>query len=327
MFYYLARRLANYVLLLFVAVSLAYIIASTSMNPRTAYDITNPTLDWAAIERTLVSYNISDTVPLTQRYWNWLTSIFTEWDWGRGPKGAYVNEEIARRMWVSVRLIIIGSFMGMFGGVAIGAWTATKQYTWIDRTITLVALVLLSTPVVVMANLLQIGATQFNLVTGTNFFEFIGETGQIGAYPGAWIVDRAQHLLLPTISMSLGGMASYSRYQRNLMLDTLGADYVRTARAKGLRKSQAVIRHALRTSLVPMATFFAFAIAGLFLGATVTETVYGWHGLGKYSVNSISGQDINATAAVVAFSGVSTLTGALLSDILIVVVDPRVRVS
>lgn len=327
MFYYLARRLANYVLLLFVAVSLAYLIASISMNPRNAYDITNPTLDWAAIERTLVSYNLSDTVPLTQRYTTWLTRIFTEWDWGRGPKGTFVNEEIGRRMWVSVRLIIIGAFTGMFGGVAVGAWTATKQYTWIDRTITLVALIVLSTPVVVTATLLQIGATQFNLATGTNFFEFIGETGQVGNYPGAWLVDRAQHLLLPTLAMSMSGIASYSRYQRNLMLDTLGADYVRTARAKGLRKSKAVVRHALRTSMVPMATFFAFAIAGLFLGATITEKVYGWHGLGKYSVDSISGQDINATAAVVAFSGVSTLSGALLSDILIVVVDPRVRVS
>ncbi|MCS4485230.1 ABC transporter permease [Gleimia sp. 6138-11-ORH1] len=327
MFYYLARRLANYLLLLFVAVSFAYLLASFSMNPKHAYDITNPSLDWAAIERTLISYNISDTIPITERYINWLTSIFTEWDWGRGPTGSFVNAEVSRRMWVSVRLIVIGSFVGMIGGVTVGAWTATKQHTWIDRTVTIVALILLSTPVVVTATLLQIGATQFNLATGTNFFEYIGETGQIGNYPGAWIVDRAQHLLLPTLAMSLTGIASYSRYQRNLMLDTLGADYVRTARAKGLRKSKAVTRHALRTSMVPMATFFAFAVAGLFLGATITETVYGWHGLGRYSVSSIIGQDINATAAVVAFSGVSTLTGALLSDILIVVVDPRVRVS
>lgn len=327
MLYYLARRIANYALLLFVAVSLAYLIAATTLDAKSAFDLTDPTRDWAAIERMLIDYNLSKSVPLTERYTTWLSGIFGSWDWGRTPRGESVNNIIAVKIWVSIRLIFIGSFVGIVGGVAVGAWTATKQYSWADRTISLLSLIIISTPVIVLATLLQIGATKFNLATGTSFFEFVGETGKIGDYPGAWIVDRAQHLLLPTISMSLGGIASYSRYQRNLMLDTLGADYVRTARAKGLPKTQAVIRHALRTSLVPMATFFAFAVATLFLGATVTEQIFGWHGLGIYSVESIRGQDVNGTAAVVAFSGASTLTGALLSDILIVVVDPRVRVS
>ncbi|WIK65409.1 ABC transporter permease [Gleimia hominis] len=327
MFFYLLRRIANYAVLLFVAVSLAYLIAAVSMDPKAAYDLSNPNLDWALIERTLTSYNLSDSIPLTDRYMHWLQSIVTSWDWGKTPKGESVNEIISIRIWVSVRLIVIGSLIGMVGGVAVGAWTATKQYSFADRLISLLSLVVISTPVIVLATLLQVGATQINAATGTQFFEFVGETGQIGSYPGAAIVDRLQHLLLPTISMSLTGIASYSRYQRNLMLDTLGADYVRTARAKGLFKTKAVIRHALRTSMVPMATYFAFAVATLFLGATVTETIFGWHGLGQYSVESIMKQDINGTAAVVAFSGVCTLTGAILSDVLVVLVDPRVRVS
>lgn len=111
------------------------------------------------------------------------------------------------------------------------------------------------------------------------------------------------------------------------MLDTLGADYVRTARAKGLVKRKAVTRHALRTALIPMATYFAFALATLFTGAAVTERVYTWHGIGEYSVNSISQMDINGATAVVAFSGLCTLTGALLSDVFVAIVDPRVRVG
>ncbi|KGF01470.1 MULTISPECIES: ABC transporter permease [Actinomycetaceae] len=327
MFYYLARRLANYALLLFIAVSLAYIIASNTLDPKAAYDLTDPTRDWDALERMFIAYNISDTVPVWDRYTIWLGRVFTDWDWGMTPTGASVNSIIGIRIWVSVRLIIIGSIIGMVGGVAVGAWTATKQYSKTDRIVSILALIIISTPVIVLANLLQIGATQFNVATGTQFFEFTGETGTVGNYFGAALVDRMQHLLLPTISMSLTGIASYSRYQRNLMLDTLGADYVRTARAKGLIKSKAVTRHALRTSLVPMATFFAFAVATLFLGATVTEQVFGWHGMGIFGVSSIRGQDINGTTAVVAFSGVCTLAGALLSDLLIVVVDPRVRVS
>ncbi len=327
MIYYLARRLANYAVLLFIAVSIAYLVASSTMDPRTLFDLSDPTRDWAAIEQMLVKYNISRSVPILERYQIWLTKIVTSWDWGVTPQGEDVGGIIAIRIWVSLRLIILGSIIGMVGGVALGAWTAARQYKMSDRVFSLLALIVISTPTIVLATLLQIGATRFNLATGTEFFEFIGETGRHGDYFGAAFFDRLQHLLLPTISMSLNGIASYSRYQRNMMLDTLGADYVRTARAKGLVKSAAVRRHALRTSLVPMATMFAFAVAGLFLGATVTEQVFAWHGMGIYGVQAINGQDINGTAAVVAFSGVCTLTGALLSDVLTVIVDPRVRVS
>lgn len=324
---YLLRRLVNYIVLLFIAVSLAYLLAGSALNPRAVFDFTNPNLDIAAVERMLTSYNLNTHDPLLERYGRWLTSVFTSWDWGKTPNGQSVNDILRTRIWVSVRLITLGSFVGILGGVALGAWTATRQHKFSDRFISILCLILISTPTIVLATLLQIMATRFNQATGTNFFEFIGETGTIGSYPGAEIVNRLQHLLLPTLSMSLGGIATYSRYQRNLMLDTLGADYVRTARAKGLRKSQAVTRHALRTALVPMATYFAFVIAGLFTGATITERIFGWHGMGDYAVTSITGQDINGTVAVVAFSAVSTFFGLLLADIFTVAVDPRVRVS
>ena len=215
--------------------------------------------------------------------------------------------------------MFLGAGIGMVGGVALGAWTATRQYRFSDRAVSLIAMIVISTPAMVIAIMLQVIAVQVNQRTGYRIFEFTGE--------GEGIAGRLQHLLLPTLSMSLGAVASYSRYQRNLMLDTLGADYVRTARAKGLIKRKAVTRHALRTALIPMATYFAFALAALFTGAAITERVYGWHGMGEYSVNSISQYDINGVTAVVAFSGLCTLTGALLSDVFVAIVDPRVRVS
>lgn len=327
MYRYLFRRLLNYIVLLFIAVSLAYLLAGTALNPRTQFDFTNPNLDVASIEQMLTLYNINPDVPLMERYWTWLTAVVTQWDWGRTPRGEYVNAILATRIWVSVRLITLGSIVGILGGVALGAWTATRQYSWSDRVTSLIALIIISTPTIVIATVLQILAVRFNQATGTNFFEFIGETGNIGNYPGAALMDRLQHLLLPTISMSLGGIAVYSRYQRNLMLDTLGADYVRTARAKGLRKGAAVRKHALRTALIPMATYFAFVIAGLFTGATITEQVFGWHGMGIYSVSSIVGHDVNGTVAVVAFSAATTFVGLMLADVFTVVVDPRVRVG
>lgn len=327
MYRYLFRRLLNYLVLLFIAVTLAYLLAGIALNPRTQFDFTNPNLNVDAINAMLTRYNINPDTPLFERYWNWLQGVVLHWDWGMTPKGESVNENLATRIWVSVRLITIGSVVGIVGGVALGAWSATKQHKLSDRTISLLALIVISTPTIVIATTLQILATKFNQATGTSFFEFIGETGNIGNYPGAELVNRLQHLLLPTISMSLGGIAVYSRYQRNLMLDTLGADYVRTARAKGLRKSAAVRRHALRTALVPMATYFAFVIAGLFVGATITEQIFAWHGMGIYSVSSITGNDVNGTVAVVAFSAATTFLGLMLADIFTVVVDPRVRVS
>ena len=316
---YLARRIANYAVLLFIATSLAYVLASASLDPSTLWNRQDPSLNWDAIHANLVKYNISHDLPVWDRYVTWLHNVVLHWDWGRTPKGELINTLIGTKILVSVRLVFLGAAIGMVGGVALGAWTATRQYRFSDRVTSLISMIIISTPAMVIAILLQVLAVQINRSSGFQIFEFTGE--------GEGALGRLQHLLLPTLSMSLGGIASYSRFQRNLMLDTLGADYVRTARAKGLIKRKALTRHALRTALIPMATYFAFALATLFTGAAITERVYGWHGMGEYSISAISGMDINGVTAVVAFSGLCTLTGALLSDVFVAIVDPRVRVS
>ena len=316
---YLARRIANYAVLLFIATSLAYLLASASLDPSALWNRQDPSLNWDAIHANLVKYNISHDLPVWDRYVTWLRNVLFHWDWGRTPKGELINTLIGTKILVSVRLVFLGAAIGMVGGVALGAWTATRQYRFSDRAISLISMIIISTPAMVIAILLQVLAVQINRSSGFQIFEFTGE--------GEGTLGRLQHLLLPTLSMSLGGIASYSRFQRNLMLDTLGADYVRTARAKGLIKRKALTRHALRTALIPMATYFAFALATLFTGAAITERVYGWHGMGEYSISAISGMDINGVTAVVAFSGLCTLTGALLSDVFVAIVDPRVRVS
>lgn len=316
---YLARRIANYAVLLFIATSLAYLLASASLDPSALWNRQDPSLNWDAIHANLVKYNISHDLPVWDRYVTWLRNVLFHWDWGRTPKGELINTLIGTKIFVSVRLVFLGAAIGMVGGVALGAWTATRQYRFSDRAISLISMIIISTPAMVIAILLQVLGVQINRSSGFQIFEFTGE--------GEGALGRLQHLLLPTLSMSLGGIASYSRFQRNLMLDTLGADYVRTARAKGLIKRKALTRHALRTALIPMATYFAFALATLFTGAAITERVYGWHGMGEYSISAISGMDINGVTAVVAFSGLCTLTGALLSDVFVAIVDPRVRVS
>jgi len=285
---YVARRVLNYVILLFIAVSLSYFLAATQLHPRQLYQLVNPPLNPASIEQSLRSRNLSDQVPLLQRYWTWLTNIVLHWDWGQAPKGGDVNGEVSRRIWVSLRLITIGSLAGTVIGVALGAWTATRQYKVSDRTATVFSLFILSVPAFVIASTLQVIGTRFNQATGLRVFEFVGETGAHGNYFGAAYFDRMQHLVLPTIALILINGAFFSRIQRNLMLDALGSDFVRTARAKGLRRSQAVMKHALRTSLIPTGTYFAFSIATLFTGATFMEILFSFHGMGEYGVTTIT---------------------------------------
>jgi peptide/nickel transport system permease protein len=323
---YIGRRLLNYAVLLYVAISLTFVLAATQLNPRALFQLRQPPIEPAIIEQQLLKYNLSDSVPLIERYWIWLTGIFRG-DWGKSPLGVDVAEQISTRMWVSLRLLLIGTLAGIIIGVAVGAWTATRQYKLSDRTITAISLLIISTPAFVVGHLTQIGATWYNNTSRTRTFEFIGETGDVGDYPLADLVDRGQHLLLPTFVLIILGAASMSRIQRNLMLDSLGADYVRTARAKGLRESKAVMKHALRTALIPTGTYFAFSVATMFVGATFTERIFSFPGIGQYGVDTITNRDVFGVVAVTAFAGVCVLAGAVLSDIMVAILDPRVRLQ
>ncbi|MFH5824338.1 ABC transporter permease [Georgenia sp. AZ-5] len=322
---YLARRLLGYAVLLVLAVSLAYALAATALDPRSLYELRNPPLDPAAVEATLRAYNLSDAVPLAQRYLAWLGGVLTDWDWGRTPAGGSVNEEVGTRVWVSLRLVSLGCVLGTVAGVALGAWAAARHGRAADRAVTIASLVVLSTPTLVLAVVLQILAVRANQAAGVQLFEFLGETGRHGDGPLAPLGDRLQHLLLPTLTLAAGQAAFFARVQRNLVLDTVGASYVRTARAKGLRRGTAVRRHALRTALIPTGTYLAFSVAGLVLGSAFIELVYGWHGMGAYAVEAIAAQDVHGTVAVAAFGAVCVLAGALLSDLLTAALDPRVR--
>ena len=324
---YVLKRTANYIVMLFLAVSGTYFLAASSLNPRAVYAERNPPLAPAVLDNMLYSYNLNDKTPILERYWVWLQGVILHWDWGVSPLGKSVNEVISVRMWVSFRLLLIGTLSGIIIGVIVGAWVATRQYKRSDKVYTLAALVIVCTPAVVLGLTLQILAIQANRAMGVQVFEFTGESGIVGDYPLAWLVDRLQHLLLPTIALMLMGAASLSRIQRNLMLDSLGEDYVRTARAKGLPKSRAVMKHALRTALIPTGTYVAFSLATMFAGATFTEYVFSFAGMGQYFVQVLAGRDVNGMVAMTAFGAVCVVGGAILSDIAVAILDPRVRLG
>ena len=155
-------------------------------------------------------------------------------------------------------------------------------------------------------------------------------TGPVGLSSEHWwvpVLDTLHRLILPTLAMSLVGYATTHFLQRALLLDNISADYVRTARAKGLTKKHAIRKHALRTSLIPIATQIAFSIPVIFLGAVLSEQIFAWHGLGEYLVQTIGRNDVHGTVAIAAFGAFLTAIGALLADIAVVALDPRVRVN
>ncbi|MFG6196883.1 ABC transporter permease [Nonomuraea sp. NPDC050451] len=323
---FLARRLLNYAVLVVVAASLAYLLAATALNPRSNYADRTPKPPPAVVDAQLTALNLNDKTPLLERYATWAGGVLRG-DFGKSVGGAPVNEDLKRRMGVTFRLVVLGMMFGSLLGVLVGAFAAVRQYGWFDRISTALSFVVLAVPVVVLANMLILAAAWANEnVFGRSVFLVSGEYTD-GLEAGVWghVVDRLQHLILPTISLSVGLIAVFSRYQRNMMLDVQGADFVRTALAKGLSRRQALVKHALRTALIPVVTYFAFTFGALLTGATFTEKIFGWHGLGEQLINSIFSNDVNTVAAISLLAAVAVLCAALASDLLHAALDPRVR--
>ncbi|MEU4514846.1 ABC transporter permease [Nonomuraea wenchangensis] len=323
---FLVRRLLGYTVLVVVAASLSYLLAAVALDPRSNYADRTPKPPPAVVDAQLSALNLNDKVPLLQRYATWAGGV-VRGDFGRTITGSPVGDDLRRRMGVTFRLVILGVFFGSLIGVLAGALAAVRQYGWFDRLSTGLSFVVLAVPVVVVANMLILLASWANeRVFGHQVLLVSGEYTD-GLTTGFWgrAVDRVQHLVLPTISLSVGLAAVFSRYQRNMMLDVLGADYVRTAVAKGLSRRKALVRHALRTALIPVATYFAFTFGALLTGATFTEKIFGWHGLGEQLINSIFSNDVNTVAAISLLAGVAVLCASLAADLLHAALDPRVR--
>jgi peptide/nickel transport system permease protein len=322
---FLARRLLNYIVLLALASFLTFSLTSLTFHPLESLLQRSPRPPQAMIDAKKKELDLDKPIPL--RYGHWIAGA-VRGDFGTTIAGQPVSQELWRRIGVSLRLLVLGSVTGTVVGVVVGAWGAIRQYRLSDRVITVLSLLTLSIPTFVIANLLIMAALRVNSVLGVQLFEYTGETSP-EAIGGWWnqFVDRVQHLVLPTFTLALTAIAGYSRYQRNAMLDVLGQDFIRTARAKGLTRRRALFKHGLRTALIPMATLFAYGVAGLVTGAVFTEKIFGWHGMGEWVVQGISTQDTNIMAAITVFTGATVLLAGLLSDVIYAALDPRVRVS
>ena len=322
---FLARRFLNYIVLLVLASLLAFCLASVTFRPLDTYTQRHPLPPKELIDRKAHELGLDKPIPI--RYAKWVAGV-AHGDFGTTVTGHPVSRELWHWIGISLRLVVTGSVLGTLIGVILGAWGAIRQYRLSDRVITVLSLIILSIPSFVLAGLLILAALRVNNFIGVRIFLYTGETSPVPP-GGLWdhFVDRVQHLVLPTLTLALQAMAGFSRYQRNAMLDVLGEDFIRTARAKGLTRRRALFKHGLRTALIPLATLFAYGVSGLVVGAVFVEKIFGWHGMGEWVVLGISTQDTNVVAAITLFSGLAILLAGLLSDIFYALLDPRVRVT
>lgn len=324
---YLLRRLAGWAVMIVVATNITWFLANAFLDPRSNYVGRRPPVPESTINATLSAYNLNDQDPLLSRWWTWLTDIVLHWDWGSSPIGDSVNGQVAYRVWISAELVLGATVLVTIVGIALGVYTASRQYRPADRVALASSIVTLNIPFVVAALVAVLAAIKINQVADKRIFYVTGSStpGLDGFWPV--LLDRLQHLALPTLVIVVTGYAGTHLLQRTLLLDAINADFVRTARAKGLTRQQAIRTHALRVSLIPVATDVAFSIPEIFTGAVLVESIFGWQGMGQYAIDTISKNDVNGVVAVAAFGAVMTAVGAILADIAVVVLDPRVRIS
>jgi peptide/nickel transport system permease protein len=174
----------------------------------------------------------------------------------------------------------------------------------------------------------QLGAININESVGERVFFVTGiSTPGLDGDGWAQFVDMLAHYAVPTFAITIVGWGAYQIAQRQYLLDNVNADFVRTARAKGLTRNQAISRHALRVSFIPVAQSIAFTIPAIFAGGFFAEKIFAWHGVGSWSIDSIALQDVNAATATLAYGSVIFAVGAILADFATTLVDPRVRVQ
>ena len=235
-----------------------------------------------------------------------------------------VTQKFNEVIWYSFALGVIVFILEILIAIPLGVIAARKQYSLSDYTVTVIALIGISMPTFFVA-------TIYKLIFSVNlgWFELSGMQGRNYANLSEFgrFMDIAGHMVLPILTLLTVSIGSLMRFTRTNMLEVLNADYIRTARAKGLAESKVISHHAFRNTLIPLVTVLGGSLPGLFSGALITETLFAIRGIGYTSYYSMISGDIPFTMFYLTFTAIMTLLGNLISDILYAVVDPRVRVS
>jgi peptide/nickel transport system permease protein len=323
MFAYIIRRFLISIVVLFFATILVFLLVSTAGDPL-ALLRANPHTPHSTIVAREHLLHLND--PLWQRYWLWFSNAI-QGNLGNTTKGQPVAPQLWSHLFVTLRMVIVATLIAIVLAIGLGVWAAVRQNKLADHTITVTNFVLLATPVFVLGLALkEFVAIPINQHVGSTIFYTDGE--QSPTLSGSFfsrLPDYAGHTALPALTLILVSYSAWAIYQRSSMIETLDADHVRLARAKGLSRRRVLIRHVLRNALIPVTTVIALDFAAVLGGAILVEFVFGWQGLGTWYITGVTTLDVNIMLAYLVVTATFVILFNLLADILYGVLDPRIR--
>ncbi len=278
--------------------------------------------------KALYGLNDNSFVGILRGYWNWLSNAI-QGNLGNSFKYEKpVGEVIATNMWTSFAIALIATILQFLIAIPLGISSATHQYSVRDYTVTVLTMIGISLPTYFLA---AIVIKLFAVDLG--WFPNSGLVDPSAIYPdtiGGWFAelgDKIHHLILPIFVSVILSVGSLMRYTRTNMLEVLNADYIRTARAKGLSEKKVIYKHAFRNTLIPLVTILAGILPSLFGGMMITEQVFGINGIGRLAYNALLDGDIPFVMGYNMFLAILSVIGTLLSDLMYSIVDPRVNLS
>ena len=281
----------------------------------------NPNMTVEKLEQLEAVYGFDK--PFGERYVNWLKKA-VKGDFDESLKLRQpVSEIIKDYAWNSFVLAGTAFLLSILIAIPLGIVCATKQYSFADKATTILTFVSISLPSFLLG-LMLINAFSLKI----KLFPIGGMTTAGSSLTGAaHYKDVLIHMVLPVVSLTILQAGSLIRYVRTAMLEVINQDYIRTARAKGLKEKVVIYKHALRNGLIPVITYIGMSLPGLFAGALITETIFVWPGIGRIGYEAILNRDYTLLMGFNMFMAVLTLMGNLLSDILYAVVDPRIKLK
>jgi len=315
---FIARSAFQKVITLFFVAVISFLIIHLAPGEPSQVDPLNPKFTPEMVERFRTEFHLDK--PLYLQFLYFYRDLFT----GRTlswKDNQSVLKKIRQRFLNSLPLFIVGTILTWTISFPIGIRSAIFRGGMYDRSATFLAYLLISIPGFFFAYILIIFVvSQFHVpVIGMETF------GTAGTSWMQMTMDRIWHLLLPSLLGATGGIAVLSRYVRSQMLEVEGQDYVRTAKAKGLPPEQVHYKHALRNALLPFVTMFGLILPGLIGGSVIIESIFSWPGIGRMAFEAILARDYPIILTVNFVSAVLVLAGTFISDLLYMVVDPRIR--
>ncbi len=319
MWSYIARRVAQALFILLIITGVCWTLTRFSADPLAQY-ATNPHM--TAQDRQALRHRLGLDQPLPVQYLTWLGMAV------RGQLGMSffshqaVSDLILQRLPMTLVLMIVAQIMIVVVSVTLGVISAVKQYSLTDNVITSFSFIGFSMPIFFIAlSLMLIFAVKFKewglpyLPTGADIWDFTD------------IRALAWHLVLPVSCLVIIQVANYSRFLRSSILEVLGQDYIRTARAKGLVEQTVLFRHALRNAALPFITILGLDIPFLLGGAIVTESVFAWPGMGRLFWEYAQRGDFPVVNGVLLVVSTAVVFFSIIVDLLYTTIDPRIRLS